>query len=723
MTHVTGEVSRNGEFRLGDWLVRPSLNQLSREGTVVHLRPKVMDVLVYLAARGGEVVSKNELIEAVWAKEFLADSALSRAVFELRGVLGDEAQEPKYIDTIPKRGYRLIAPVIREEHVPAPPVRGELARGTRLGGWRSPLALVAALVVIAGAVLALRGVAARRARTTAPAKKLAVLPFENLGRSEDEYLAAGVTDEISGRLARVSGLLVISRPSAGQYARTTKTTRQVGRELGVDYLLAGTIRWDRVGTGRVRIIPRLISVTDDTQLWADVYDRVVGDVFAVQTDIAEKVTEQLNLTLRGEERAALERAPTANAEAYQAYLRGIHHSSRLEGEEDQRLAIAMYERAVALDPGFAAAHAALARAHGDLYIFGFDRTEARKLAAKRSLDRALALAPEDPAVGLAVASYDYALAEDPERALAEIASTEKRAKPTRDTVTLRAYALRRLGRFQEARDALVRALELSPRDQWLEDEIAITAMYLGRWEEADRHLARSIELSADQHTAYEWKAINALLWRGSLAEARAELSRMPRLQRGSVAFAWWRQAICEGDYERALESLSLLPGGVCAVQFYFLPRELMEADVWALKGDAERSRAGFDAARAVLEREAAARPEDPRIPSALGLAYAGLGRREDAVREGERGRRMSAASKHAARVGFADAALARIHLMTGDREAAARLVEALLTTPTHPDAVPLVWLDPRWAPLRNHPRLRSLTVGRPRPTVGTQAQR
>jgi TolB-like protein/DNA-binding winged helix-turn-helix (wHTH) protein/Flp pilus assembly protein TadD len=712
-----GEVSRDGEFRLGDWLVRPSLNQLSREGTVVHLRPKVMDVLVQLAKHGSAVVSKEELVEAVWAKEFLADSALSRAVFELREVLGDEAQQPRYIETIPKRGYRLVVPVVREKKASEPAASPEPGpAGWR--AWRNRLAALTVLVLVVGTALVLRGHLPARGKPVAEApKKLVVLPFENLGPPEDEYLAAGITDEISGRLAGVGGLSVISRTSAAQYARTTKTTKEIAQELGVNYLLAGTIRWDRSsrGAARVRIIPRLIRVADDTHLWADVYDRVVDDVFAVQAEIAEKVAQQLDLTLGQGERDALGRIPTSSAEAYQAYLQGNHHTSRFEGEEAQRLAITMYERAVELDPGFAVAYSAMSRAHGDMYNFGFDRTETRRLSAKSSLERALALAPDDPDVRLSVAWYNYVFAADSEKALAEINAAEKRAKPSRDSLTLRGYVLRRLGRFLDAREKLVKALELSPRDYWLEDEIAITDMYLGRWEDADRHLARSIELTADQHTAYEWKAINALLWKGSLAKSRVELSRMPLLQRPSVAFAWWRQNLCEGDYRLALESLNLLPGEVCAVQFLFYPRELMEADVYMLMGDRQRAQAAYNGARVVLEREASTRPEDPRIPSALGLAYAGLGRRADAVREGDRARTMSLASKHAARAGFAMADLARIHLMTGDRETAAQLVETLLTTPTHPDAVPLVWLDPRWAPLRDHPRLRSITVGRPAP--------
>jgi TolB-like protein/DNA-binding winged helix-turn-helix (wHTH) protein/Flp pilus assembly protein TadD len=717
MADVAGEASRNGEFRFGEWLVRPRLNQLSREGNTVHLRPKVMDVLVHLAEHGSEVVSKEELVEAVWAKEFLADSALSRAVFELREVLGDDAQRPRYIETIPKRGYRLVAPVVREEHTSPPAPHQELApAGWRI--WRIRLAVVA-LLVVGGAALVLRGREATPARAAAQ-KKLVVLPFENLGRSEDEYLAAGMTDEISGRLARVSGLSVVSRGSAAQYARTTKTTKEIAQELGVDYLLAGTIRWDRggAGTGRVRIIPRLIRVADDTHLWADVYDRVVGDVFAVQTDIAEKVAQQLDLTLHQGERDAVGRIPTSNPEAYEMYLRGLRYTHASEGEEAQRMAATMFERAVELDPAFVAAWRALSDADGRSYHYGFDRTEERRSAAKHALDRAIALAPDDPDTHLAIAAHSFLVEIDSERALTELDAAERKSGPTSTSLARRGYVLRRLDRFAEARDALVRALELSPRDSSLDNEIAITDMFLGRYDEADRYLAQSAELTPDQHTAFEWSSLNRLLWKGSLSEAHAELAKMPPLQRSSVAFAWWLQEICEGDYVHALERLALLPGETCALQFHYYPRSLMEADVYDLMGERQQASNAYDAARAVLEGEASKRPEDPRIPSALGLAYAGLGRRADAVREGERALTISPESKDSIRAGFSFATLARIHLVTGDRDAAARLVERLLTTPTHPAAVPLVWLDPRWAPLRDHPRLRSLTVGRPQAPEG-----
>jgi TolB-like protein/Flp pilus assembly protein TadD len=668
-----------------------------------------------LAKHGSEVVSKEELVEAVWAKEFLADTALSRAVFELREVLGDVPQEPRYIETIPKRGYRLIAPVVREKKASEPAPSPEPAAGWR--AWRIRLAVLAVLVLVAGTTVVLRSHLAVPAKPAVAApKKLVVLPFENLGSPEDESLAAGITDEISGRLAGVSGLSVISRTSAAQYARTTKSTRQIAQELGVDFLLAGTIRWDRSGPGaaRVRIIPRLIRVADDTHLWADVYDRVVDDVFAVQTDIAEKVAQQLDLTLRYGERDTAGRPPTSSPEAYEMYLRGLRYANVADGEEAQRMASTMFQRAVELDQGFAAAWRALAIADGRRYHYGFDRTEERRSAAKHALDRAVALAPDDPETHLAIASYSYFLEMNSVKALAELGTAERTSGATAVTLAWRGYVLRRLGRFPEARDVLVRALELSPRDSSLDNEIGITDMFLGRYEEADRYLSQSAELTPDQHTAFEWRSLNRLLWRGSLSEAHAELAKMPALQRSSVAFAWWIQEMCEGEYAQALEKLDLLPGETCALQFNYYPRSRMEADVSELMGERQKAYGAYDAARVVLEAEARKRPEDPRIPSALGLAYAGLGRRAEALREAERALTISPQSKDAIRAGFSVATLARVDLMTGDREAAARLVERLLTTPTHPNAIPLVWLIPGGRAARP-PRLRSITVGRPTP--------
>jgi DNA-binding winged helix-turn-helix (wHTH) protein/TolB-like protein len=294
---------RTGEFRLGEWLVRPSLNQLSRGGTVAHLRPKAMDVLVYLAARGGTVVSKDEVIEAIWAKQFLADSALSRAVCEVRQALGDEAQRSTYIQTIPKRGYRLITPVQQVEPAMEPAQPAEALAPHRVAGDVSrrrsaPAGLSALLLLLTAWVTgheprpSVRGV-------TPPLKRVLVLPFENLGPARDDYLATGITDEITGRLTAVREFAVISSANAAGLAPTGTSTTQAAHEVGADYILAGTVRWDREQSGLsvVRVTPRLVRVSDETQVWAEVYDAGIEDTFRVQSEIARSVVAQIGIAL------------------------------------------------------------------------------------------------------------------------------------------------------------------------------------------------------------------------------------------------------------------------------------------------------------------------------------------------------------------------------------------------------------------------------------------
>jgi len=203
-----------------------------------------------------------------------------------------------------------------------------------------------------------------------------VLPFDNLGPPADDYFASGLTEEIASRLAVLHGLAVISRNSAVLYAKSQKTTRQIGKELEVDYIMAGSVRWEGgMGpTGRVRITPQLIRVSDDTHVWSDRYERVVSDIFSVQSAIAENVARELDLAIGGSQRDAIEARPTTNLEAYQAYLRGVHDDTgadRVTGSV-ARSVTQSFEKAVALDPAFALAHARLSQAYSNMYRFGFD---------------------------------------------------------------------------------------------------------------------------------------------------------------------------------------------------------------------------------------------------------------------------------------------------------------------------------------------------------------
>jgi TolB-like protein len=201
--------------------------------------------------------------------------------------------------------------------------------------------------------------------------RLVVLPFENLGPVEEEYFAAGITDAITARLAGIQGLGVISRQSAMQYKNREKNTRQIAKELGVDYILEGTVQRERPSdpNSQVRIIPQLIRASDDTHVWAQTYDNDMSQVFQVQSDLAEQVAQALDITLLEPERQALESRPTENMEAYDYYLRGNEYYHRSLLENDFRIAIRMYEKAVELDPTFALTYAQLSRAHVFMYWF------------------------------------------------------------------------------------------------------------------------------------------------------------------------------------------------------------------------------------------------------------------------------------------------------------------------------------------------------------------
>src|SRR6266566_267499 len=213
------------------------------------------------------------------------------------------------------------------------------------------------------AVGALARLHTRSATTSAARKMLGVLPFENLGRSEDEYFADGMTEEVTARLAGLRGLGVIGRTSAIQYKKTTKSIPQIGQELGVDYVLEGTVRWEKAphGASRVRVTPQLVRVSDASHVWAKVYDAVLADVFDVQSNIAAQVAETLNVALLAPERQALAVRPTENLEAYDYYLRGNVYDARQYVAEDSRLAVRMYQRAVELDSGFVLAYTGLVR--------------------------------------------------------------------------------------------------------------------------------------------------------------------------------------------------------------------------------------------------------------------------------------------------------------------------------------------------------------------------
>jgi len=567
--------------------------------------------------------------------------------------------------------------------------------------------LFVVLVVAVVAILFLK-----KGKPVAPSPEknmMVVLPFENLGLPEDEYFADGITEEITSRLAALHGLGVISRSSAIRYKKTDKTIKEIGEELGVDFVLEGTVRWDRSpeGRGRVRVTPQLIRVSDDTHLWSDRYDREIEDIFAVQSDIAEQVIRQLDITLLEPEQRALKARPTENLEAYQAYLRGIDYVMKPDITEEQyQLAIHMFERAIELDPNFALAFVWLSEALSHLSHFKYDLTEENISKAKAAADRVLELQPELPEGHRALGLYYYLCYKDYGRALKELAVAEKGLPNNSRIPEYIGYIRRRQGNFEEAINNLKKVFELNPQDAHLPWELGYTYMTLRRYQEAERYFDRSISLAPDQTVAYLFKADNYRL-QGSLEKARATLEEMPKkTDLESIRdwhIYWFWQELYERNYQAALELLSS-----DFVESYEGQKAQLAGPIYQSMKEPELAQKSFDSARILLEMEVREHPDAPLAHSRLGIVYAGLGRKEEAIHEGKLAVELYPVSKDAYWGPGYVVSLAQIYVMVGEYEEALDKIEYLLSIPSYTLSVPLLRLDPVWDPLREHPRFKRL---------------
>jgi serine/threonine-protein kinase len=327
--------SGTSDLQVGEWHVQPALNQIRHADTVRHLEPQLINLLVFLASHDGRVVSKDQIIENVWQGRFIAEATLTRSIADLRRALGDNTQNPHYIETIAKRGYRLVAPVAE---VPS--------RVTEVG---DPAAL-----------------AVGRARTPAapPEPSLVVLPFSNFDAESDRYFCEGLTEEVINALTRIPELRVISRTSAFAAHARGGDIADIGRSLGVTHAIEGSVRRsDR----RIRVTAQLVRVSDHCHIWSERYDRNVDDVFAIQDDIAGAIARRLELTLPRLFRPGS--APTANRDAYDRFIEGRHHFLRGTADSLERARVCFAE-AVKLDPHFALAHDALSELYWYLGFYG-----------------------------------------------------------------------------------------------------------------------------------------------------------------------------------------------------------------------------------------------------------------------------------------------------------------------------------------------------------------
>lgn len=391
------------DFRLGPWRVEPGLNRISCNGSSLRLEPKVMEVLVCLAHRAGEPLSKEQLLQAVWPGTFVSDDVLTRSVSELRRVLEDDPKEPRYIQTIAKRGYRLVAPVgvfnsgsSPESLAVAHSAQTQNTVAVGCFRWRRPLALAGVTILLLGLLAAFNpgNVRARLWKTgnSPQIRSLAVLPLKNLsGDPSQEYFADGMTDELITYLSQISGLRVISYTSTYRYKLTQKTVPDIARELGVDGVVEGSVQ--RAGE-RVRVNAQLIYAPQETHVWAQSFDGNFNDALTVQSTLAGAIAEQVKIELTPAQKARLQTHRPVNLKAMEAYLQGDYHLARVGHrlrEDESSKAIGYFQEAIKEAPDFTAAYVKICQVY-EVQAVIFSRAE-RWPAERAAAEKAVALDP------------------------------------------------------------------------------------------------------------------------------------------------------------------------------------------------------------------------------------------------------------------------------------------------------------------------------------------
>ena len=454
-------------FNVGDWTIEPAAHRMFRAGQEVHLEPKVMRVLAYLVERHGEVVSRDDLQANVWTGMVVTDDAVTNTVIKLRRALGDDARNPRYIETIAKGGYRLIAetgfPETRAESALIRPLSDPVGRAQRL--WFKTL--MAGLGVLLGGsilwwtVVAMNSPPPAAVESTELKPVIAVLPFANLSADpEQEYFANGITEDLITDLSKLAGLRVVARNSVFAYKDSDETVSEIGSQLHARYLLMGSVR--RVAE-QLRINIRLIDAEDGSNLWAERYDRKATDIFRLQDEITNNVVSVLHVELSSGDRQRLIKDYATNIEAYDLFLRGLDHTGRRSGE-DSVLAKEFFEAAIAIAPDFARPYASLALVHTrDRWLASRETSHNDSLAIAESLaqkahqlDEKL---PQVHFVSAEVAMYrgNYAAALDHVSRAIEL-------KPSyADGYALSGWILHWAGRPADGLHAVDKAMELNPR--------------------------------------------------------------------------------------------------------------------------------------------------------------------------------------------------------------------------------------------------------------------
>src|SRR5262245_11786794 len=576
---------------------------------------------------------------------------------------------------------------------------------------------IAATVVLLAATTLIMWLYSRQKSATAllEEKSIAVLPFENFSPEKDNaFFAQGIQDEIITTLSRISGLRVISRNSTARYSSAPENLPEIARQLRVSHVLEGSVQ--KAGD-RVHINVQLIRADDDAHLWAQSYDRQLTDIFGVEAEVAKMIADTLQATLSPKEKTSVETKPTTNADAYVFYLRANQISRNPDTLlQDYKTAEQLYMQAIELDPIFALAHARLASVCSEVFRY-YEPTDSWRTKARSEAETALRLQPNLAEGHFALGQYIYWMDQDYDKALEQFEIASRLSPSNADTRRLIAAIERRQGKWQAALEAYERVAKLDPQNPSTARELMYTNSSMRRWPEA-AHWAEQMRALAPTslvakiqsgYIQFQWKGDTRVL-KSILEEITAGVGRDC-----SVIATTSDLAMLQRDFPAAKKILETSLAKETSYSIAGLtPKVFLEGCTYTAQGDNTSAQKAFEEARPAFEASVTEAPKSAERHASLGFLYALMGRKSDAIAEGQRAVELKPESKDAVDGALMNGYLALIYARVGENDLAIPLIEHLLTTPGAVDStdysITVNDLKNRWEwdPIRDDPRFEQL---------------
>jgi TolB-like protein/Flp pilus assembly protein TadD len=591
----------------------------------------------------------------------------------------------------------------RTEEQPSPP--SAFSSSSRLRRNVILLTALGVLVSLGAGFLLLPRASARRLE-----KSIAVLPFDNFSDDKtNAYFADGIQDDVLTSLAKIGDLKVISRTSVMQYRGNTHNVRDIGKALGVSAVLEGSVRKEG---NRVRVNVQLINAETDQHVWAQEYDRDLTDVFAIQTDLAQSIARELRAQLSPTERAQLARKPTANDEAYLAFVQAHNLHARYEDHEKLKQAEQLYERALQLDPNFALAAANFSQLESWM-LHGVDPTPAHRSRARELADRALQLQPELPEAHLALGFSYYYGDGNYDAALREF-SIAQRGLPNEAEVHLAIGAIqRRQGRWAESTANLEKAVALDPNNFWPLQNLAFNYQMRRDFAAADETIDRALKIDPKSLSLWEIKAKFAILERGDFRATEealkvAESTELSPHLRARVASGRVTVLMIRRNFAEALEASRAMPEvGEPGEENAALAKPLLQGIIRKYLHDEEGARASLLKAKELAERTVRDGPDDPARHASLAQTLAYLGEKDAAIAEAKRATELRPESVDAFEGPVYTEGLAQTYAIVGEADKAIDLLVGLMARPSDVTVAALK-TDLAWDAIRDNPRFQAL---------------